>query len=383
MANKDYLNILQKGIQEWNKWRKELIGDTIVYGKFFNKFIDLSGADLYKTNLNGANLSWVDLSGANLRWAKLSNAELNNTILDKADLEYARLNYSTLADASLVNTNFYRSNFFRTDIRDSNFSNANLKGATIANATLRSSNLSGANLFQTELFRTDLTGVNLDGADLSFATIAYTNFGNIDLSSAKGLETVVHKGPTTIGIDTIYLSKGKIPKLFLRGAGIPDEFINYMHSLKTNPIEFYSCFISYSSKNQDFAERLYADLQNNGVRCWFAPEDLKIGDKTRDTIDESIHSHDKLLLVFSEYSVGSNWVEHEVEAALEREQIENRLILFPIRLDDTVMETKKAWAANIRRIRNIGDFRNWKNHDDYQKGFARVLRDLKQSEKER
>src|SRR5215207_600034 len=55
-----------------------------------------------------------------------------------------------------------------------------------------------------------------------------------------------------------------------------DELLFVFRTWFSNPIEFYSCFISYSSKDQDFAERLHVDLQNNGVRCWFAPEDLKI-----------------------------------------------------------------------------------------------------------
>src|SRR5947209_8517368 len=81
------------------------------------------------------------------------------------------------------------------------------------------------------------------------------------------------------------------------------------------PIVYHSCFISYSHKNEDFTKRLYADLQSHGVRCWFAPEDLKIGEKWRDRIDEAIHVHDKLLLVLSQHSVASVWVEREVEAS--------------------------------------------------------------------
>ncbi len=46
-----------------------------------------------------------------------------------------------------------------------------------------------------------------------------------------------------------------------------------------NPVEFYSCFISYATGNLDFAERLHADLQNKGVRCWFAPQDMKTADR--------------------------------------------------------------------------------------------------------
>jgi hypothetical protein len=124
------------------------------------------------------------------------------------------------------------------------------------------------------------------------------------------------------------------------------------------------------------ARRLYVDLQSNNVRCWFAPEDLKIGDKMRTGIDEAIRVHDKLLLVLSKRSIESDWVEKEVETALEKERKQKRTVLFPIRLDDAVMRIDGGWPADIRRSRNIGDFRRWKTHDAYQKAFARRLRDL-------
>ena len=112
-----------------------------------------------------------------------------------------------------------------------------------------------------------------------------------------------------------------IPEVFLRGADVPEPFITNMKALVAamSPIEFYSCFISYSTKDQEFADRLHADLQSKGVRCWLASEDLKTGDRFRDRIDESIPVHDKLLLVLSEHSVKSPWVRTEVESAFERE----------------------------------------------------------------
>jgi hypothetical protein len=73
----------------------------------------------------------------------------------------------------------------------------------------------------------------------------------------------------------------------------------------------------------------------------------------------------------------STWVQDEVEAALEREHREKRLVLFPIRIDDAVMDTQEAWAASIRRSRHIGDFRKWKDHDAFQKALERLLRYLK------
>jgi hypothetical protein len=43
-----------------------------------------------------------------------------------------------------------------------------------------------------------------------------------------------------------------------------------------------------ANKDQEFAERLHAELQAKGVRCWFSPEDMKIGDKIWDRLDQSI-----------------------------------------------------------------------------------------------
>ena len=68
---------------------------------------------------------------------------------------------------------------------------------------------------------------------------------------------------------------------------MPEEFIAYIGSMVGRPIEFYSCFISYSSKDQEFADRLYADLQKKGVRCWFAPHDIKAATSCT-SIDEAI-----------------------------------------------------------------------------------------------
>jgi TIR domain len=215
---------------------------------------------------------------------------------------------------------------------------------------------------------------------LTGALVGWTIFADIDLSVAKGLESVNHGGPSTIGIDTLYRSNGQIPDVFLRGAGVPDTFITYVRSLVGQAIEFYSCFISYSSKDQEFAERLHADLQNKGVRCWFAPEDLKIGDRFQERIEETIRVFDKVMIILSESSVQSRWVEREVNAAREREDRDGRTVLFPVRIDEAVKNAPQPWTADVRRSRHIGDFRRWKDHDAYQAAFKRLLRDLKASE---
>src|SRR3989442_132894 len=87
-------------------------------------------------------------------------------------------------------------------------------------------------------------------------------------------------------------------------------------------IQFYSVFISYSSIDEYFADRLYADLRQKNIRCWLASEDLKIGDKFRLKINEQIRQHDKLVLILSERSIESSWVEYEVKQAFQREKVE-------------------------------------------------------------
>src|SRR5262249_34466216 len=146
--------------------------------------------------------------------------------------------------------------------------NANLTAADLSGANLAGASLIRANLCATYLIGADLSGANLFGVDVDLSIVDSTVFAALDLSTVQGLESVRHYGPSTIGIDTIYKSKGQIPEIFLRNAGVPDPFIVHMKALvgAMSPIQFYSCFISYSSKDQDFAERLHADLQAKRVR---------------------------------------------------------------------------------------------------------------------
>ena len=62
------------------------------------------------------------------------------------------------------------------------------------------------------------------------------------------------------------------------------------------------------------------------------------------------------MIILSDSSVRSRWVEREVNAAWEREGRENRTVLFSIRIDDAVMDATQPWAADIRRLPHIGDF---------------------------
>ena len=165
------------------------------------------------------------------------------------------------------------------------FIQADLSGADLSVANLSIAFLRHADLRETQLFLTNFCSADFTGTNLESAHFNSTILSDIDLSTAKGLHSCNHNGRSLVDQQTL-IQPGTLPLTFLRGVGLPDILIEYLPSLLNQAIQFYSCFISYSSKNQSFAERLYSDLQNKGVRCWFAPEDLKIGDKIRGNCSE-------------------------------------------------------------------------------------------------
>ena len=355
MANEEHMTILKQGALAWNVWRhlNQVMEPDLSEA-------DLREIDLPEVNLFGADLTQALLFGANLRGANLVATRLIGTRLSGAGWTETRA-----VDGKMA--------FIPHFINGPDLSGANLNHAFLQGTDLTGANLTGATLHGVILNKTTLRQTNL--TDI---TMASTFLNNLDLREVQGLETVYHFGPSNIDIQTIYQSHGEIPEIFLRGVGVPDQFIEYMHSLvAAKAINYHSCFISYSSKDQAFAERLYADLLSKGVLCWYALEDLPIGEKIRPGIDQAIRKHEKVLLVLSEHSVASDWVEQEAETTFERERKEKKLVLFPVRLDEAVMQINDGWPAHLRRTRKIGNFTGWETYNAYQKAFGRLLRDLK------
>jgi len=349
MANQEQLRIIEQGVKAWNAWRRE----------HPSLLINLNQASFVSRDLNGINLSgaelWeVDFSGAHLAKANLSGAELRNAHLTSADLK-----------------------------------GANLKGADLSGADLTlGADLTDVDLTDADLILTDLNKAQLNGSDFTGATIGGTVFADNDLSIVRGLDNVRHIAPSSIDISTLYKSSGKIPEVFLRGAGVPEEFITYAPSLVGRALEFYSCFISYSHRDEEFARRLHSAMQSENMRVWFAPEDMKAGRKLHEEIFRAIQIHDKLLLVLSEDSMKSEWVLTEIRRARKAEREENRRKLFPVRLVD--FEAIQKWkcfdadsgndlAVELREY-YIPDFSNWKDHDAFTVEFKKLLRDLRFSE---
>jgi hypothetical protein len=346
---------------------------------------NLRGVNLSAADFRGATLSAADLAGIYILRARHDDAmDLRGADLREADLRRANLYRADLSGANLSGANLNGADLSRTDLSGANLDGADLSGANFDGADLSRTDLRDTHLFSAEFRDTDLSAANFREAHL-YATI----LANVDLRDVKGLEEVVHYGPSTIGIDTIYRSEGRIPEVFLRGAGVPEPFIMQMKALvgAMSPIQFFSCFISHSSADQAFAERLHADLQAKGVQTWFAPRDVRAGRKLHEQIDEAIRIHHKFLLVLSPESMASEWVATEIAMARKREVREGRRMLFPVNLAPFAQlrdwelfdpDTGKDSAREIREF-FIPDFSSWKNHDSYRVAFDRLLRDLQAS----
>ena len=362
---------LKKVLEEHTKWLVwRAMSDWKGWEGDVGKQADLSYTNLQHRDLRAPDSEYVHLEYANFFGAHFSRGTvINFSNFTGADLRFANLEATELVNAQLD----------KTDLSNANLEMSDLKYANLSHSKLIDANLQGSSLIGANLYLADLKNATLD-----FAQLGFTIFDCKGLEFVQGLESVMHIGPSLIGINTILEAKGKISESFLRKVGIPRAVIDFIPSFigSIEPFQYYSCFISYSNKNQDFADRLYSDLQNKGVRCFYASADMKTGERIRSRIDQAIQANDKLLLILSDQSIESKWVEDEVETAFEKEHKQKRTVLFPIRVDSAVMETDEAWAANIRRTRHIGDFEDWKNHDSYQTAFDRLLEDLKAADED-
>lgn len=388
MANKEQVEILRQGAKTWNLWRNKhadvkidlnlaSLADTDF--RFTNlKNADLSGADLSRADLSGADLSDADLYRANL-----SNAKIQTADLSRADLRDADLSNTYLSATQLHNANLIGVQLIGADLRD-----ADLSGADLSSANLNKANLSSADLMMSFLSNAILSETNL-----SNTFIGRTIFGELDIRNCIGLETIKHQLPSHLSTSTLEKSQGQIPVEFLRGCGLSDweiesvklynpelsnqeisELQYKIYDLRaTRPIQVSPLFISYSHNDSAFVDELGIKLTEMGIRYWRDIHDMKSG-RMEKQVDRALRLNPTVLVVLSEHSTQSDWVEHEVESARELEKELDRDCLCPVALDESWKSTDwdKRLMHQIKKY-NILDFSKWQDTFTFDKTFKKLV----------
>lgn len=365
MASAKQLQILARGSDFWNDWRRRNHGEEI----------DLSGADIRNVQADGISLSRANLEHSNLNGVNLFRADLSKANLSNASLMGANLREAKLQQANLYNSNLRNANLLHTDL-----SKATLRKADLGYAVLTSADLSLSNLLSV-----NLTACLLKNTDLKDAIVGFTVFGNVDLKGVKNLDTLFHKYSSII--DPITLARsGKLPISFLRGCGLSEKFIAHIPDLflSTTKDDYYSCFISYSHKDKNFAEKVHDSLQSRGIRCWRDDRDMGIGQDIYEAIQGGIFGTDKVLLCCSKYSLSSAWVDNEIALALKKErenfpkQGNRKPVLLPLNIDNFMFSADWQNAKKTQiQSRLAADFVGWNKEAKFRSSLEKVISALK------
>ncbi|HIJ66216.1 MAG TPA: toll/interleukin-1 receptor domain-containing protein [Candidatus Hydrogenedentes bacterium] len=137
--------------------------------------------------------------------------------------------------------------------------------------------------------------------------------------------------------------------------------------LRAQPTTF-TLFISHSSKDSAFVDKLCLSLGKAGITHFRSPDSMKPGDDVLETLFRAIGESNKLLVVVSENSLDSWWVRNEVNEAVRLEAERKRAILVPIRIDEYLFRSTRAWARLIGS-RQVLDFSNWEDCCLYDKAL--------------
>ncbi|MFM9961993.1 MAG: toll/interleukin-1 receptor domain-containing protein [Planctomycetaceae bacterium] len=339
--------------------------------------------DLTEVDLKGADLRGMNLRRALLVGAKLARADLTGANLNEADLTRAGLKRATLVRADLRRANLFKAMLGEADASDADFGRANLNSSDLTNAKL-----TRASFLEADFNKAQLSEANVLGADFSLARFAgthasklvcgWTRWSNCDLHEIIGLDTAVHHGPSSIGLDSWLKSRGQIPPEFLRGSGLPDDFVA---ALQTTPREAAACFVRFSHEDLSFAERLAQGLRSVGLVCWL--DEMPDAGRNEPPLEAQFDSQqpNKVIFLASRSSLTSPWVEGEVARLLKREEHWKRdvgqevKLLLPLTLDgflfggDAKGKPDKAIAARV-----VADFNGWRRNDTkFDEVFPKVL----------
>lgn len=122
-------------------------------------------------------------------------------------------------------------------------------------------------------------------------------------------------------------------------------------------------FLSYSSVDREFAEKIVELLRCHGVPVWHAPSNIRGGQDWHDEIGDALERCDWFVILLSPDSMRSKWVRRELFFALREDQYDNCIVPLVIRVGNY---RKFAWALSSYQLVDFTE--------DFEKGCRALLR---------
>lgn len=132
-------------------------------------------------------------------------------------------------------------------------------------------------------------------------------------------------------------------------------------------------FLSYSSKDRAFARDIRNALQDGGVKVWFDEGDIPLGGSIPIEIQKGLEASDQLLVLISENSLKSKWVETEWTKKFGQEVSKGQITVIPLILGN-ITEDEIPFLLRDKLYVRITD--------DCTEAVKRILADIKRRQRE-
>ena len=278
---------------------------------------------------------------------------------------------------SLDGINFGRCRLDGVNLRGVRLRGASFHGSSLIDADLAGADLADANLESAFLNGTSFVRARLAGARLAGAEVGRTLLCDVSLADVQGLGDLRHAANSEISFSTLVRSGFQIEEQFLQSAGVSPGLLDDLRRGKRFGTDYQTCFVSYSSRDADFARALYYALTEAGVRVWLDQTELMPGHNLTEQLRQAIEEHDRTIPILSAHSLRSVWVEREIKTALHyRPDGLTPVRLCPIEpIQEFVRE--RDIRPDISEGLPILDFSNWQDDAIFQKHIALLLKAIR------
>jgi hypothetical protein len=215
----------------------------------------------------------------------------------------------------------------------------------------------------TDFFQTQFWSVDLTGTDMTGSSFGYSIFQDCDMSDIIGLDQVRHDCPSTIGLDSVFQSHGKIPESFLLEAGLPAAALDFLKPASSDSTSLREVYIACIDQDQEIAKTLRDDLRAKGVRCWVFSQLVRgsaLVDRhsasDQEEIERWIRDYDKMIILGSVASLEVETLLNDITAAKQMQLTTEKWCMFLGAIDEALIEKRARFSRTLTAEHVVFDF---------------------------